>query len=1168
MKRSSFVHLHVHTEYSLLDGAARINDLIREAKAQGFDALAVTDHGAMYGVIPFYEACKEAGIHPIIGCEVYLAEGPMEEKPPAKDKGIYHLLLLAETFEGYQNLMKLVSEAHLRGFHYKPRVDKALLRRHSRGLIATSSCLAGEIPQAILKGNLSRARELAEQYREIFGPENFFFELQDHGLHEQQQVNRQLIGLSQAMGIPLVATNDLHYVQREDAEVHDCLLCIGTGRRVEEEDRFRFPTDQVYLKPPEEMERLFAHVPQAIHNTRRIADRCRVEIPMGERLLPRFPVPEGHTSATYLRHLCEAGARKRYGELRETVQKRLDYELSVIEGMGFSDYFLIVWDFIRFARERGIATGPGRGSAAGSLVAYVLQITDVDPIRYKLLFERFLNPERISMPDIDIDFNYERRDEVIEYVTRKYGSDRVAQIITFGTMAARAAVRDVGRVMGLPYAEVDRTAKMIPAGPGVKLKDVMTPGSELDQWCKEHPRIARMMETVRKVEGMPRHASTHAAGVVISPDALTNHVPLERGSEGNSLTQYPMEALEKIGLLKADFLGLRNLTVIERAIELIRKTKGEEVDFAGSRYDDPAAYRLLSEGETTGVFQMESTGMRRVLRELKPSNFEDIIAVLALYRPGPMEQIPRFIRAKHGREKVHYPHPDLEPILKDTYGIIVYQEQIMQIAAHMAGFSLGHADLLRRAVSKKKRDLLDQQREAFVRGCMKQGYDEQTGREVYDLIVRFANYGFNRSHSAAYAVLAYQTAYLKANYPLQFMAALLTTVMGSHGKMAEYIEDCRRMGIKVLLPDVQESERAFSVKDGAIRMGLAAIKNVGTHAIESIIGQRKKGPFADLFDFCRRVDLRTCNRRVIESIIQCGAMDSLPGHRALKLAMLDEAMEQGAAFQKRQKENQLRLFEEQQENSAPRYKYQVQPFTEKEQLELERELLGLYVSGHPLDAYRNIISRLTDHSLGSLGETRDGERVHVAGIITEVKPVTTKRGEAMAFVHLEDHSRQAEVVIFPRVLRQYRTLLQTDRPVKVSGKVNHHEEGVKILADTLEDLERLARSGEQRDDGSAHREPKVPSASDQTDSSPPNPIPARGEVLYLRIAPKREDAATLERLKQWLTSHSGNMPVVLVYQRSRKVLALPVAKYGVHPSQECLAGIEEILGKHSYHLKG
>lgn len=1184
--KSTFVHLHVHTEYSLLDGAARIKELVRKAEEQGMDALAITDHGAMHGVIPFYRECRERGIRPIIGCEVYLTPGNMEDKPSPRENRIYHLLLLAENTEGYRNLMKLVTEAHLRGFHYKPRVDKALLRRYRKGLIATSACLSGEIPRAILEGRFQDARRIAEEYRDLFGEGNFFIELQSHGLPEELKVNRYLISLAEEMNLPLVATNDVHYVNREDHDVQDCLLCIGTGRKLDEEDRMRFPTREFYLRPPKEMARLFADVPEAIRNTVRIAERCRVEIPLGKRLLPRFPVPEGHTASSYLRELCRKGAMERYGSIAPEVRKRLEYELDVIDRMGFSDYFLIVWDFVRFAHEKGIATGPGRGSAAGSLVAYVLRITDIDPIRYGLLFERFLNPERISMPDIDIDFNYERRDEVIEYVSRKYGPDRVAQIITFGTMAPRAAVRDVGRVMGLSYAEVDRAAKLIPASPGMTLERAFQAEPKLKQLCESNPRMARLMEVVSKVEGLPRHASTHAAGLVISEKPLTEYVPLTRGSDGGSLTQYPMDVLESIGLLKADFLGLRNLTVIERAIGIIRKTEGREIRFDRMDMQDEKTYRMLGRGETIGVFQLESAGMRRVLKELKPSCFEDLIAVLALYRPGPMEQIPRFIRAKHGKEPVTYPHPDLEPILKDTYGIIVYQEQIMQIASRMAGFSLGQADLLRRAVSKKKRELLNEQRAAFLAGCRANGYDEETGSRVYDLIVRFADYGFNRSHSAAYAVLAYQTAYLKANHPLAFMAALLTTVMDSQGKMAEYVEECRRMGIEVLPPDVNRSGRLFRVEGNAIRFGLEAVKNVGTHAIEAILRERKRRPFRDLFDFCARVDLRHVNRRVLESLIQCGATESLGGHRALQLAMLDEAMERGAAFQQLRSEDQLDLFEDEMlVPSSPRFDYSnTVPFTRREILEMERELLGLYLSGHPLDSFREQISRLTTHTFAELEECREGERISVAGMITHVKPITTRKGEPMAFVTAEDWSRQVEVILFPRVYLQYLTLLQTDRPVRITGKISHHEEGVKILADTLEDLERSAssRSGEESQRPSV----SVSEAPSRISSSGPSPVRSKEAVTaaagrkdakhaadkfpvaaYIRIPPQQEDGEVLRSLKQVLLRQRGDVPVYLYYERTKKLLALPVDKYGIRPSEECRASIEKILGKGTFLVK-
>ena len=1127
---TSFVHLHVHSEYSLLDSTARIEELVEQAARLGMKALAITDHAVMYGVIPFYKACRKAGIHPIIGCEVNLA--PEGLKRPHSGQ-LNHLLLLAETNEGYRNLLRLVTAAHLQG-HHQPYVNKEMLRQYARGLIATSACLSGEIPQAILQGNLTEARRHIETYLQIFGKNNFFLELQDHGMVQQQRVNRHLIALGKEMGVPLVVTNNVHYISREDYEIHDCLLCIGTGKRLDDKNRMRFPSDQFYLKSSEEMRRLFPHLPEAFENTVHISRRCQVEIPLGKRLLPQFPVPEGETAVSYLRKMCKKGVAARYPKVTQEVKDRLAYELSVIEQMGFSDYFLVVWDFVRFARRRGIAVGPGRGSAAGSLVAYVLYITDIDPLSHGLLFERFLNPERVSMPDIDIDFDDERRDEVIRYVAQKYGENHVAQIGTFGTMAPRAAVRDMGRVMGLSYGKVDQAAKLIPGGPGMTLEKAFRQEPGLVDLYREQPAIAQLMNRVRKIEGMPRHVSTHAAGVVISRDPLTDHVPLQEGHDQIPLTQYPMDVLEEIGLLKIDLLGLRNLTIIERTQELIAQLEGKRVDFREVGYEDQITYQMLSRGDTTGVFQLESQGMRRVLRELKPSCFEDIIAVLALYRPGPMEQIPRFIRAKHGKERVVYPHKDLEPILKNTYGIIVYQEQIMQIAAKMAGFSLGEADLLRRAVSKKERTELEKKRSAFIAGCIQNGYTEQVAQEVYDLILRFANYGFNRSHSAAYAVLAYQTAYLKANHPLAYMAALLTTVIGHQSKLAEYIEMCRKMGIKILPPDIHRSEGHFTVEKDGIRFGLAAIKHVGTHAIEAIRQERKRRPFRDLFDFCARVDTRLCNRRVLESLILVGAMDSLGEHRALLLAMLDEALEKGTVQQRNYTDSQLRLFEE--EVSGPQYSYQgVTPYSTREILAMERDLLGLYLSGHPLSSFRAVIKERTTHNLDELANCRPSEMVVIAGLITSIKQITTKKGELMAFVRLEDMSQEIEVVVFPRVFQAFRDQLQEERPVLISGRVTHDEQGTKVLADQIEEL----TEGEKK-----KKELQ--------------------KAAYIRISKHHEDKQVLQKLKQLLLDHPGKVPVRLYYEGSQKVLALPVEKYGIHPSEQLQKKIEEVVGKQGF----
>ena len=917
--KNDFVHLHVHSEYSLLDGAQRIDDLVRRASELGMDTLALTDHGVMYGAVAFYKACMKYGIKPILGVEAYITAGSLHDKGNRKEQPIYHLILLARDLNGFRNLLKLTSTAHLEGFHYRPRIDMALLAKYSEGVTGLSACLGGHVARLLQAEHYDDAKKVALEYKEIFKG-HYYLELQDHGLLEQKQVNQQIVQLAEETDIPLIVTNDAHYLHQEDALVQDILICIGTGKTMDDESRLKMKTDQMYLKSADQMAALFPHVPEAIANTRRVADECNVKLALGESILPSFsPIPDGMTSEMYLRQLCEQGLQERYGSkpewtndaYRNEVEQRLVYECSVIARMGYNDYFLIVWDFIRFAHSQGIMTGPGRGSSAGSLVAYCLHITDVDPIKYKLLFERFLNPERISMPDIDIDFNDERRDEVIAYVVKKYGAEHVAQIITFGTMAARAAVRDVGRVMSLPYNDVDKAAKLIPAQPGMTLDHAIDQVSELRQLALKQTATKSLLEYARKVEGFPRHASTHAAGVVISQGPLTNYVPLSEGSAGVPLTQWSMEHLESIGLLKMDFLGLRTLSIIDRTLHAIEKNHGIKLVLNDIPDDDAATFALLSEGETTGLFQLESPGVRRVLKEMKPNCFEDIISVLALYRPGPMEFIPRYIQGKQGLIDVKYPHVNLEPILKDTYGIIVYQEQIMQIANLMAGFTLAEADLLRRAVSKKKREVLDEQRAHFLAGCLKQGYTAKDANDVYDMIVRFADYGFPRAHAAAYAVLAYQTAYLKTHFSASFMASMLTSVLGNHGKTAEFIDECKRMGIVVLPPDVNESEEDFTAKivDGSatIRFGLGAIKNVGVNATDIIMKTRVEKPFEDLKDFARRIDHKQCNKRVIESLIQGGAFDQLPGHRAQLVSVLDETMEAAAKWKKEREDFGVRM---------------------------------------------------------------------------------------------------------------------------------------------------------------------------------------------------------------------------------------------------------------------
>lgn len=1165
MELHSFVHLHVHSEYSLLDGACRIDALLDRVRELGMTSVALTDHGVMHGTVEFYRKAKERGLHPIIGCEVYVAGTSMREKSGRQDKP-YHLILLAENETGYRNLLSIVSAAQLEGFYYKPRTDKEFLNAHREGLIALSSCLGGEVASKMLRGDPDGARRAAEEYKRIFGPDRFFIELQDHGLLEEKQVNQHLIRLARELGLPLVATNDVHYIRREDAAVHDVLLCIQTGKSLQDEDRMRFPCDEYYLKSGEEMAERFRHLPEAVENTRRIAERCRLDLKLNETHLPRFDLPEGYDENAYLALLCEQGLRERYGTPPEAAKERLRYELSVIGQMGFAGYFLVVWDFMKFAHERGISTGPGRGSAAGSLVAYALRITDVDPIRHNLLFERFLNPERVSWPDIDIDFDYERRQEVIDYVTRKYGENRVAQIVTYGTMAARAAIRDVGRVMNVPLAEVDRVAKLVPHSLSMTIDKALEQEAELKKLYDADPTVRKMLDTARAIEGFPRHTSIHAAGVVISKEPLTKYVPLLRGADGGVVTQYAMEDLEAVGLLKMDFLGLRNLTIIDHTIESVRRGRGVEIDFTRMDTDDPATYELLARGDTDGCFQLESGGVKNVLRELKPTGFEDIVAVISLYRPGPMENIPAYIAAKHGKIPVSYPHPDLEPILKDTYGIIVYQEQIMQIASAMAGFSLGQADLLRRAVGKKKREVLQQQREIFVAGCLRNGYDEKIANDVYDLIVRFADYGFNRSHAVAYAVIAYRTAYLKANYPAEFMAALLTSWLHSSGKVGQYVDDCRKMGIEVLGPDVNESSYRFTVANGKIRFALSAVKNVGVTAIQTILKARDKGPFADLLDFCRRVDSRTCNKRVIESLIRAGAFDWMGrGRRSLLLA-LDEAMEKGSLLQKEQDAPQISLFGmmgSSTEADALVYP-EMEDFSETERLEAEKELLGLYVSGHPLDRYRSAMSQYARHRIAELREAEDGSVTTVAGRVRDMRVIHTRKGQDMAFVQLEDLTDVAEMVVFPALFAEAKAILQNEPVVLVKAKVQLQDEGVKLLAGSIRALPAETNGAET--DGKTVRETIAANGTAKREVGQPERAAERAgtPALFIKIDPNREEPARLRSLKACLQRHRGTTPVILYYVKT-KVKRQITERVDAKP--ELIGEIERLMGTGSVILK-
>ncbi len=1136
MSKQSFVHLHCHTEYSLLDGAARIKELVRRAAELEMPAVAITDHGAMFGVVDFYKEALKAGIKPLIGCEVYVAPRSRLQKEPKLDDHQYHLVLLAENQEGYRNLMQLVSAAYLEGFYYKPRVDHQLLAENAAGLIALSGCLGGEIPALLERGDQKAAVALAGRYRDIFGPDNFFLELMDHRLPEQPGVNQGLLGIARETGLGLVATNDVHYLYREDAAVHDVLLCIQTGKTVHDSDRLKFETDEFYLKSASEMEELFRDHPEALQNTLRIAGRCSVDFQFDQLFLPGYEVPEGKETSAYLEELCREGLRNRYPEITTQLEQRLVYELKIINQMGYASYFLIVWDLICYARSAGVLVGPGRGSAAGSLVAYCLGITDIDPIKNALLFERFLNPERVSMPDIDIDFSDDKRDRVLSYVAGKYGADRVAQIITFGTMAARGALRDVGRALAFPYGEVDRVAKMIPNEIGMTINRALEQSKELKTLYHEEERYRQLIDTSMAVEGLPRHASTHAAGVVISREPLVNHIPLLKTNDHTVMTQFPMGTLEQLGLLKMDFLGLKTLTIIEETLDHVRRRQGQEIALDRIPLDDAATYKLLSQGETTGIFQLESSGMRNVLRELVPNKFADIVAVVALYRPGPMEQIPVFINSKHGREPINYPHPVLEPILKETYGVIVYQEQIMEIAATMAGFSLAQADLLRRAIGKKKKEILDQQQNIFVQGCIRKGYNRKLGEEIYNLILKFASYGFNKSHAAAYALIAYQTAYLKANYPVEFMAALMTGYCGNSDKVALYISDCRRQDIEVLPPDINESEINFTVVDEKrIRFGLAAVKNVGTGGIESILTARQSKAFFSLRDFSARVDGRLCNRKAVESLIKCGAFDRLGGHRAQYLACLEESIAGGQVMQRERQNGQMTMFalldsqskEELMQDRLP----DIEEFSDKERLSLEKEMLGLYISGHPLEQYSPLLEKMNQLTpCAELKEAGDRSTVSVGGIVTAVRSIYTKKGRPMAFVRLEDLSGSVEIIVFSNLYEKRGEIFQEDSTLLVKGKVDlKEEEEAKIIAESAV------------------------------------PLPRETRQLFIKIAASI-DRTALVKLRKLLRSAKGELPVYLYFEREKKTILLDEG-YRASDDRAFLETLEELLGPGSLLLE-
>ena len=1061
----AFTHLHVHTEYSLLDGSSKIKELAVRAKELGMDSMAITDHGAMYGVIDFYRAAREAGIKPILGCEVYVAPGSRfdRENVHGEDR-YYHLVLLAENNEGYQNLMKIVSKGYVDGFYYKPRVDMEVLKTYHKGIIALSACLAGEVPRFLARGLYEEAKEAVLKYQEIFGRGNYFLELQDHGIPMQRQVNQGVIRLSRELDIPLAATNDCHYINAEDWEAHDILLCIQTGKKVADENRMRYEGGQYYVKSEEEMRELFSYIPEAIDNTAKIAERCNVEIEFGVTKLPRYEVPEGYDSWGYLNHLCSEGFKERYPEDDGTLKERLEYELGVIKRMGYVDYFLIVWDFINFARSHGIAVGPGRGSAAGSIVSYCLKITNIDPIRYQLLFERFLNPERVSMPDIDVDFCYERRQEVIDYVVEKYGKDQVAQIVTFGTLAARGVIRDVGRVMDLPYSLCDQVSKMVPAELNITLDLALKKNPELKALYDTDEQVHKLIDMSRRLEGLPRHTSMHAAGVVISRTNIDEYVPLSRGSDGTITTQFTMTTLEELGLLKMDFLGLRTLTVLQDAVAMIQKDHGVKLDLDHIDFNDKKVMESIGTGKDDGVFQLESGGMKSFMKELKPESLEDIIAGISLYRPGPMDFIPKYLKGKNDPAAITYTCPQLEHILKPTYGCIVYQEQVMQIVRDLAGYTLGRSDLVRRAMSKKKADVMARERKNFVygneeegvKGCAANGIDEKTANQIFDDMTDFAKYAFNKSHAAAYAVVAYQTAYLKYYYPREFMAALMTSIMDNVTKVSEYILACQNMGIGILPPDINEGVSGFSVSGNSIRYGLSAIKSVGRAVVEVIISEREAGgPFPTLEDFVSRMSNREVNKRTLESFIKSGALDSLPGTRKQKLYVSSELLENKAREKKTVMEGQMSFFDIAPEEDKGNFQVSfpdVGEFDKETLLAFEKETLGIYVSGHPMEAYqelwqKNVTARTSDFIVDEDGHTvvEDNSIVVVGGMITAKKVKTTRTSQLMAFVSLEDMVGTVEALVFPKIYEKNKQYLTEDSKVFLRGRASIGDDPVGKL---------------------------------------------------------------------------------------------------------------------------
>ena len=1182
-----FTHLHLHTEYSLLDGACRIPKLVERIKALGMDSCAITDHGVMYGVIDFYNAMKDAGIKPIIGCEVYVCRNRMDKSAAARDYS--HLILLCENNTGYQNLMYLVSEGFLTGYYYKPRMDYDLIRQHHEGLIALSACISGDLPKLLLSEQYQGARDYIREMQEIFGKDHFFVEIMDHGIRDEKIVLPRLIQIAREMDVPLVATNDCHYLEEKDADAQEVLMCIQTGKTLEDQSRMRMETRQLYVKSEAEMRRLFAAVPDAVDRTHEIAERCNVSFEFGVTRLPHYPVPEGETAYQMLNRICREGMKRLYPEATEEDEpyKRLEYELGVISGMGYVDYFLIVWDFIHYAKSQGIMVGPGRGSGAGSIVAYSMGITMLDPLKYQLLFERFLNPERVSMPDIDVDFCYERRQEVIDYVARKYGADHVSQIITFGTMAARGVIRDVGRVLGMSYQETDTVAKAVPMELGITLEKALQISPQLHRMYEEQPEVKRLIDMAMTLEGMPRNTSTHAAGVLITGKPVIEYVPLQRNDEVIT-TQFPMGTIERLGLLKMDFLGLRTLTVIRDTLDMM-KQEGVNMKPEDIPLDDASVYDMISKGDTDGVFQLEGNGMRSFLMNMKPACFEDIIAAISLYRPGPMESIPRYIAGKQDPSSVHYETEKLRPILEVTYGCMVYQEQVMQIVRDLAGYSYGRSDLVRRAMAKKKHKVMEQEREYFVHGmvdeqgkvvipgCVRNGVDEKVADQIYDEMISFASYAFNKSHAAAYGVVCMETGWLKRHYPVQFMAAIMNSVFGNAGKIAGYIQYCRSRNVPILPPDVNASGWKFTVEktaDGTlgILFGFGAVKNVGEGAAEAIIQERKKGAFRDIFDFCRRIDTGLVNKRVVESLIRAGAFDSMNATRPQMLAVYERAMDANMAQRKQNVSGQLSLFDMafsgqgtgiESKDELP----QVPDYPAGTRLAMEKEMTGVYITGHPLDDYREKLSKLTFSTADLLGlEERedqglslDGMNVAMGGILVEAKGKATKKGAYMGFVTLEDLTGQIECLVFPKVYDLYQAMLTVDATVVLTGKLSvREEEAPKLLVDSVTKLTEWQGVQSVRPRAAytpvRHQTPRVQPATEAQQAK------SAAKKLYLQLPRRQMDAALTA-----LALHPGSVPVYLHIPEEKITLLAPKLNW-CDATEACLNRMTQQLGKENVKL--